>query len=578
MHVQYHHFLLLLLVDVFNKPPAETSTKLLYFTCINLRTTMKKFLRLVIAVTIISFTHMLLLTAKVYRIEYAAYMTNNDDGISFHQDVDDVTKINGSDPNADDLSSSKNEDDGDDEDDEKEEKEDKEGKDSILELKELEEELNLRKEMDITCPPELIFLQDQITEALITQILHYDKTNIPRVIHVIVETKCIRTDIYNRIKQMLETMNNYSILFHDRMDVDKVLTKERVMIPNLNDVVKCITSIEYEIDLIKLLLIWEYGGIVADLEYILGRENVLIQDKLDNNDEAFLLKNSTDSLYFPLAIGTKRSHPVVYMMIQKFISNLFQQYGDESVFKTNDDLRRHNMLEYPMRMFFPQLVSHDALKMKSQYFGLNNRSVTVFNVTADGSHDEDYGLESILLKQKNNFPCVNFESTYHMNFEDLIQISGTDKTYSCSDPLLYFEDKIDPDYNMEESRKSGRKIPKVVHMTSKSRCLTDNYTDNTASWLFPGHSIVLHDDDAVARLMQRKWPEFPHLHDARKCITSGAGMADVWRYLVLWEYGGVYTDIDNAPGPRFLDGSLIKNEMDAFLEVESGSFPVSTIL
>ena len=107
--------------------------------------------------------------------------------------------------------------------------------------------------------------------------------------------------------------------------------------------------------------------------------------------------------------------------------------------------------------------------------------------------------------------------------------------------------------------------------------MTKNYTANANTWLYPGHSIIFHDDDAVSRLIHRQWLEFPHLHDASTCITSGAGMADLWRYLILWEYGGVYTDVDNSPGPKMTNGLLIDDYTDAFLEVEVGNFPVSYI-
>jgi mannosyltransferase OCH1-like enzyme len=32
-----------------------------------------------------------------------------------------------------------------------------------------------------------------------------------------------------------------------------------------------------------------------------------------------------------------------------------------------------------------------------------------------------------------------------------------------------------------------------------------------------------------------------------KCVTNGATKSDIWRYLVLYTYGGIYTDIDNSP-------------------------------
>jgi hypothetical protein len=37
---------------------------------------------------------------------------------------------------------------------------------------------------------------------------------------------------------------------------------------------------------------------------------------------------------------------------------------------------------------------------------------------------------------------------------------------------------------------------------------------------------------------------------------------------------GIYTDIDNAPGPLFQNGTIILNDMDSFFEVDGmGGFP-----
>lgn len=87
------------------------------------------------------------------------------------------------------------------------------------------------------------------------------------------------------------------------------------------------------------------------------------------------------------------------------------------------------------------------------------------------------------------------------------------------------------------------KIPKIVHITSKSRCFTPNFVENIQKWEFPDHDMYIHDDEAVERLLSKHWPSFPHIPIARKCLRSGAGLADLWRYLVLWEYGGIYTGV-----------------------------------
>ena len=51
-------------------------------------------------------------------------------------------------------------------------------------------------------------------------------------------------------------------------------------------------------------------------------------------------------------------------------------------------------------------------------------------------------------------------------------------------------------------------------------------------------------------LFDKEWPEFPQLRNSIDCLKNagGAAKADLWRYLALWVYGGIYTDMDNSPG------------------------------
>lgn len=423
------------------------------------------------------------------------------------------------------------------------------------------------------CPPGHVRLGNDNDAFISSSSSQIDLGYIPPVVHVIVESKCVKPNVHSRIIEKWKS--KYKLLFHDRDEVDELLLKKRQMFQNMNEVVKCIHKIEYEIDLIKLLLLWDYGGIVCDLQFLLKHTSDNFFDiHLDHNDEAFFMKNATDASFHTTAMGSVQSHPIIYMMIQKFISNLFQQYDDERIFKTDHGYRRNNMLKIPLDLFFRESLDGDETSMKRRYFGIYNRTVTIFNVTQSDSHDVDYESlvsDGIVLQQKKDvLPCVTFDHDDDTK-SDLQEIIGSLNNNKCNEPLILFEDRI---HHGRQDR-SQRKIPKIVHLTSKTRCLTDNYTDNTHTWFFEDHSVVLHDDDAVSRLMQRKLKEFPHLQDASKCITSGAGMADVWRYLVLWVYGGIYTDIDNAPGPRLFNGTAIHDDMDAFLEVEVGSFPVS---
>jgi hypothetical protein len=112
-----------------------------------------------------------------------------------------------------------------------------------------------------------------------------------------------------------------------------------------------------------------------------------------------------------------------------------------------------------------------------------------------------------------------------------------------------------------------RKIPRIVHQTSKSRCLTAAFTNVTSHWKLPGWSYYFHDDDAIDRLFKLEFPEFPHLQTVfHSCVTNGTLKADLWRYLVLWVYGGVYADFDSAPNKFSFD--TIDDSDDGFFVVE----------
>lgn len=115
----------------------------------------------------------------------------------------------------------------------------------------------------------------------------------------------------------------------------------------------------------------------------------------------------------------------------------------------------------------------------------------------------------------------------------------------------------------------GRKIPRIVHVTSMSRCNHPIIADNLETWKLKNHSFFLHDDEAMEKLIYKDWPEFPQLQHILKCLPGrGVVWADVWRILVLWEYGGIYADIDTSPVAEFFNETTLSPRYDAFFVVK----------
>jgi mannosyltransferase OCH1-like enzyme len=176
-------------------------------------------------------------------------------------------------------------------------------------------------------------------------------------------------------------------------------------------------------------------------------------------------------------------------------------------------------------------------------------------------------LESFDLKQVTERRQVTFETSGQRT--PLTKLTGTDKLIQCADGFVPVPDTVlDPALAFAD----GRKIPRVVHVTSKSRCMTKEFAENVDKWRFKDHSLFMHDDDAMNELLSRHWPEFPQLQQVQKCLKyGGAVKADIWRALILYEYGGIYTDTDNAPNK--FNGTTIQPEDDAFFVVDVMGVP-----
>ncbi|OEU10318.1 hypothetical protein FRACYDRAFT_263847 [Fragilariopsis cylindrus CCMP1102] len=86
---------------------------------------------------------------------------------------------------------------------------------------------------------------------------------------------------------------------------------------------------------------------------------------------------------------------------------------------------------------------------------------------------------------------------------------------------------------------TGRKIPKIIHITSRYRCATQAVINNVDKWRFQNHSVYFHDDEAIDKLFTHPYTRslFPTLREGLKCVTNGATKADLWRYLVVYIFG-----------------------------------------
>ena len=138
-----------------------------------------------------------------------------------------------------------------------------------------------------------------------------------------------------------------------------------------------------------------------------------------------------------------------------------------------------------------------------------------------------------------------------------------------------------PVYDRVVEDKGSNKIPKIIHVSFISRCVpTDVFAEGIQRWKdeLPDYSVYFHDDNAIDRFMQQHWEEFPDLHRVMKCMKyNGAMKVDLWRMLITYEFGGIYTDIDNIPAKEFRNGTAILPDDTFFASSDSWNRPVQNV-
>lgn len=145
----------------------------------------------------------------------------------------------------------------------------------------------------------------------------------------------------------------------------------------------------------------------------------------------------------------------------------------------------------------------------------------------------------------------------------LQDLTASRRRVACPEGMIPVEDTLgDPRRTFAD-----RKIPRILHLTAKSRCLHPELVKNVDHWRLSDHSLFFHDDDAVDSFLHRDWPEFPQLKYVLNCLLYGGAIkTDIWRILVLWEYGGIYADLDSRP--NVFNSTTITSDDDAFFLVD----------
>ena len=88
-------------------------------------------------------------------------------------------------------------------------------------------------------------------------------------------------------------------------------------------------------------------------------------------------------------------------------------------------------------------------------------------------------------------------------------------------------------------------IPKIIHQTWKSKDLTPYFKKASNSWkrMNPNYTYRFYDDQDCLKFVTEHYPNFLKLY---KDLYLPVQKADLFRYLVIYHYGGYYADMDTT--------------------------------
>jgi hypothetical protein len=430
---------------------------------------------------------------------------------------------------------------------------------------------------------ECIVVEDKILPTNVTQ---PPGTSIPREIHFFVQSRCLPRDIANNVYHW-KSIPDHSVFFHDIDSIYEYLQQPRLDMPYIAKALRCVFEHEAILDLARLTWLYEHGGISVDIDHIPGPAfangtQTVVHVDPHGFSHHFVVEDESSNPY-PRFLASKPRHYATFGALLLSIALQYKQFQFNTDGKHNGYKDSRNSI---YRGALDEYLGHDynlSVTRKTKSKELDNQIIILHSnrlpedVFVKVSSVSSESVENVKLSPLTHDmkQCIDLnDDSFQVDVDSLLNVTNTDPlvadTGECPNNLTYIANTYIP----ESVNPSHRKIPKIVHMTSKSKCFTKAFADNVELWRFEGHSFFLHDDNAVHRLIDsREWSEFPLLKEVVPCLVDGASLADFWRYLALWEYGGIYTDMDNSPGYNFQGGSIIQEDDDGFFEVERQAFP-----
>jgi mannosyltransferase OCH1-like enzyme len=128
-----------------------------------------------------------------------------------------------------------------------------------------------------------------------------------------------------------------------------------------------------------------------------------------------------------------------------------------------------------------------------------------------------------------------------------------------------------------EIKHTNSGIPKIIHQTWKTKDIPEKWKKSQEEWqrLHPDWLYILWTDKDIRNHIKNNHPDFLELHDNYEYPIQ---RADMIRYFILYDYGGLYSDLDLYPSEnieKYITSNLNYFVHSANIDTITNAFMIS---
>jgi mannosyltransferase OCH1-like enzyme/GR25 family glycosyltransferase involved in LPS biosynthesis len=283
----------------------------------------------------------------------------------------------------------------------------------------------------------------------------------------------------------------------------------------------------YKADLWRYCVLYIHGGIYLDIKYqcVDGFKLIELTDKeyfVRDRDVHFPNKRGVYQALLVCHSGNKILYRCIYDIV-KNVRNYY--YGPSDLYPTGPGL------------------------MGSKF---SIQEITNFSLNFDRDDNNSFILKNnnIILKSYPSYYSIDRHISYGELWEsnNIYLHHCTFKT-PAKRAVMSGMERLLCAFQMRKGVKLENGFPKKIHLTCKDKNNITNKIWSSClkkyrSMYSSNYEIVIHDNNDIYNIVGKHFPE--HL-DKIKQIKVGAILADIFRYLILYLEGGIYSDMDCEP-------------------------------